>query len=146
MKGKTLPYIVIDTNVLISAGLLPHSSTAKVLTAALDHFVLVQNPVTWAELQKKIVLPKFDRYFGEEGRLKFMVRLAQNAQFLEVGAIAKECRDPKDNMFLALAIDAKVKAIVSGDKDLKDMHQYMGIPIYSPTNFFEKLPQLRSEA
>jgi putative PIN family toxin of toxin-antitoxin system len=142
MKDKELPYVVIDTNVLISAGLLPNSQTAKVLVVALEHFVLVQNPMTWAELQKKITLPKFDKYFGDDGRLRFLARLAQNAKFLEPGSTAIECRDPKDNMFLALAVDANAKAIVSGDADLKDMNSYKGIDIYSPTNFFSKFTQL----
>jgi predicted nucleic acid-binding protein len=35
MKNKPA-YIVIDTNVLISAGLLPHSKTAQVLALAVD--------------------------------------------------------------------------------------------------------------
>ena len=38
---KTKPaYIVIDTNVLISAGLLPQSKTAQVLALAVEHFVI----------------------------------------------------------------------------------------------------------
>jgi predicted nucleic acid-binding protein len=47
---KTDPaYIVIDTNVLISAGLLPQSKTAQVLALAVEHFVIAQNQLTWQE-------------------------------------------------------------------------------------------------
>lgn len=142
MKVEEPAYVVIDTNVLISAGLLPNSQTAKVLVVALEHFVLVQNPMTWAELQKKITLPKFDKYFGDDGRLRFLARLAQNAKFLEPGSTAIECRDPKDNMFLALAVDANAQAIVSGDADLKDMSSYKGIEIYAITQFLNRFAPL----
>ena len=52
---KTEPaYIVIDTNVLISAGLLPTSKTAQVLALAVEHFVITQNQATWHELETQI--------------------------------------------------------------------------------------------
>ena len=95
--------IVIDTNVLISAGLLPNSKAAQSLTAAFDHFVLAQNQMTWSELQEKISLLKFDKYFGIDGRLRLMARLTQNIEFVDVQAIVTDCRDPRDNKFLALA-------------------------------------------
>jgi predicted nucleic acid-binding protein len=41
MKSKPA-YIVIDTNVLISAGLLPHSKSAQVLAIAVERFVIAQ--------------------------------------------------------------------------------------------------------
>jgi len=45
------PPIVIDTNVLISAGLLPRSRTAEALAVAVEHFVIAQNEATWGELE-----------------------------------------------------------------------------------------------
>ena len=56
-----LAYIVIDTNVLISAGLLPQSKTAQVLALAVEHFVIAQNQLTWLELETRIARLKFDR-------------------------------------------------------------------------------------
>lgn len=64
-----LPYIVIDTNVLISAGLLPQSKSAQVLALAVEHFVIAQNQETWHELETRIARSKFDPYFGDSGRL-----------------------------------------------------------------------------
>ena len=46
-------YIVIDTNVLISAGLLPQSTTAQALALAVEHFVMAQNQDTWHELETR---------------------------------------------------------------------------------------------
>ena len=140
MKSKT-PYIVIDTNVLISAGLLPHSKTASVLTLALNHFSIAQNEGTWQELQTRILRTKFDKYFGLEGRVRHIVTIARSVTFFDPHAVESASPDPDDNMFLALAVDAGAKVIISGDPDLKDLKTHKGIRILSPTEFFEEFSQ-----
>jgi predicted nucleic acid-binding protein len=65
-------YIVIDTNVLISAGLLPQSTTAQALAVALTHSVFTQNQDTWHELETGIAPPKFDRHWQNWCYLKTM--------------------------------------------------------------------------
>jgi hypothetical protein len=136
---KTEPaYIVIDTNVLISAGLLPRSKTAKVLALAVAHFVIAQNQDTWHELETRIARPKFDRYFGDSGRLRHLVKIAQSIQGFEVRAAAAARRDKTDDKFIALAIDSGARILISGDPDLKDVQAYEGIEILSPAQFFER--------
>ena len=137
MKSKA-PYIVIDTNVLISAGLLPESKTAQVLALAVEHFVVAQNKDTWHELETRIARPKFDRYFGESGRLRHLVAIAQSIQFFEALTEVSVSRDKTDDKFIALAIDSGAALIISGDPDLKDVKAYKGIEILSPAQFFER--------
>ena len=141
---KTEPaYIVIDTNVLISAGLLPQSKTAETLALAVEHFVIAQNQDTWHELETRIARPKFDRYFGESGRLRHLVKIAQSIQRFEVSAAVSVSRDKTDDKFIELAIDSGAKILISGDPDLKDVKVYKGIEILSPTQFCERFqPQL----
>ena len=136
---KTKPaFIVIDTNVLISAGLLPQSKTAQVLALAVAHFVIAQNQDTWHELETRIARPKFDRYFGDSGRLRHLVKIAQSIQGFEVRAAASVSRDKTDDKFIALAIDSGASILISGDPDLKDVQAYEGIEILSPAQFFER--------
>ena len=137
MKSKA-PYIVIDTNVLISAGLLPESKTAQVLALAVEHFVIAQNKDTWHELETRIARPKFDRYFGESGRLRHLVAIAQLIQHFEMSTQVSVSRDKTDDKFIALAIDSGAALIVSGDPDLKDVKAYKGIEILTPAQFFER--------
>ena len=137
MKSKA-PYIVIDTNVLISAGLLPESKTAQVLALAVAHFVIAQNQDTWHELETRIARPKFDRYFGESGRLRLLVAIAQSIQHFEVLTEVSISRDKTDDKFIALAIDSGATILISGDSDLKDVKAYKGIEILSPAQFFER--------
>ena len=143
MKGKlaraTVRHIVIDTNVLISAGLLPNSVSAHALTLAFERFVMAQNQATWHELQDRIVRKKFDRYFGVMGRLDLLARLAQNTTFFEPVAVATDSRDATDNKFLGLSLDAQATCILSGDRDLQILHPYKTIPIYSPGEFIAEM-------
>ena len=131
-------YIVIDTNVLISAGLLPKSKTAQVLALAVEHFVIAQNKDTWHELETRIARPKFDRYFGESGRLRHLVAIAQSIQHFEVAAEVSVSRDKTDDKFIALAIDSGASLLISGDPDLNDVQTYKGVEILSPAQFFER--------
>jgi uncharacterized protein len=131
-------YIVIDTNVLISAGLLPESKTALVLALAVEHFVIAQNQETWRELETRIARQKFDRYFGDSGRLRHLVAIAQSMQHFEMTTEVSVSRDKTDDKFIALAIDSGATIVISGDPDLKDVQTYKGIEILAPAQFFER--------
>jgi putative PIN family toxin of toxin-antitoxin system len=131
-------YIVIDTNVLISAGLLPESKTAQALALAVVHFVIAQNQETWHELETRIARSKFDRYFGESGRLRHLVKIAQSSQFFEPSAKISVSRDATDDKFIGLALDAGASILISGDLDLKTVQTYQGVEIFSPAQFFER--------
>lgn len=136
---KTKPaYIVIDTNVLISAGLLPQSKTAQVLALAVEHFVIAQNQETWHELETRIARPKFDPYFGDAGRLRHLVQIAQSIQRFEASTAVSVSRDKTDDKFIGLAIDSGAGILISGDPDLKDVMSYKGVEILSPAQFFER--------
>ncbi|MGN6802815.1 MAG: putative toxin-antitoxin system toxin component, PIN family [Ginsengibacter sp.] len=61
--------------------------------------------------------------------------LTQNALFIEVSERVNACRDPKDNKFLELAVAAKASCIITGDKDLLELHPFRGIPILTANDF-----------
>lgn len=47
-------------------------------------------------------------------------------------------QDPKDNMFIECAVALGCSHIISGDKHLKSIENYMGIRIVSPKEFLEQ--------
>jgi putative PIN family toxin of toxin-antitoxin system len=49
-----------------------------------------------------------------------------------------DCRDPKDNKFLELAICANASCMITGDKDLLILHPFRGIPILNATDFIKE--------
>lgn len=132
------PRIVLDANVLISAGILPQSRTAQALILAAQRFVIAQNTATWRELVTRLEREKFDRYFGENGRLAYLSKLAQVVQFFEAVSEERVSRDPDDDKYLSLALDSGAKLIVSGDADLKDIQTHKGVAIMSPSAFLAR--------
>ncbi|MDP1656717.1 MAG: putative toxin-antitoxin system toxin component, PIN family [Hylemonella sp.] len=51
--------------------------------------------------------------------------------------LAPPCRDPKDNMFLALVQACDADALISSDADLLVLHPWQGVPILTPAAFLE---------
>lgn len=144
MPTIELPPIVIDTNVLISAGLLPASRSAQALAIAVEHFVIAQNAATWHELETRIARPKFDRYFGTDGRLRHLVAIAQSIIVVPAIATDRVSRDPSDDKFIQLALDAGAHLLISGDPDLTDLRRYRSVEILSPAQFLDRRPSIET--
>ena len=138
MKSKA-DCIVVDTNVLISAGLLPQSKSAQVLALAVGHFAIAQNNATWHELETRITKKKLDRYFGEDGRSRHLIKIAQSTEWFDMVSEVTISRDPTDDKFVRLAVDSGAKLIISGDRDLTEIRTYGAIDIISPAMFFERM-------
>ena len=50
-----------------------------------------------------------------------------------------ECRDPKDDKFLELAVYGSASCLITGDEDLLVLHPFRGIPILSAAQFLEMI-------
>lgn len=130
--------VVLDTNTIVSGVIRPLSIPAEALRKALIDCVVYVSADTFGELQSVLFRSKFDRYF--EGlaltREQFLEFYRSKAVFCEVSELISDCRDPKDDKFLALAIAAKADFLVTGDgRDLLSMHPYRGITIVNARNF-----------
>jgi predicted nucleic acid-binding protein len=49
-----------------------------------------------------------------------------------------DCRDPKDNLHLELALAAKAERIVSSDADLLVLHPWRGVRILRPADYLAR--------
>ena len=135
MKIESKPRIILDTNVLISAALFHRSVSADALEKALDQFELVFTLATWDELAAVIMREKICRYLTPQAQHLYLAKLASMVEVIESHTQVTDCRDPKDNKFLALAIDAQAVGIVTGDKDLLALHPYRSLSICTPADF-----------
>jgi uncharacterized protein len=124
--------IVFDTNVAVSAVLLPRSVPRQAFDVAAERGQLLVSEATVAELEDVFRRTKFDKYVGEEKRLEFLSALVRDAELVEVTEVVQECRDPKDDKFLSLAVSGKASHVVSGDSDLLDLHPFRGIAVVTP--------------
>ena len=128
---------VFDTNVVVSALLMKKSVARGALIKARVAGTILLSLDVIEELHDVLSRHAFDRYIDEEDRLKFLSLLIKEATLIEIDETIKECRDPKDDKFLELAINGNANIIVSGDKDLQVLHPFRNISILSPREFLD---------
>lgn len=129
--------VVIDTNVLISRLLLAQSVPARAVDRTLKDMEVVVSEATVQELADVLSRNKWDRYVSIEDRQEFIRRLLQICTLVSVLSEIDDCPDPSDNHFLALALDAGASIILTGDRDLLDLHPWRDIRILTPVRFLE---------
>lgn len=127
--------VVIDTNVVMSAAMFEDSIPFQALFAAAREGRILLSQETEEELKEVIRRKKFDRYVPEEERLEFLERLLEDTELVRVTEQIHECRDPKDNKFLELAISGHASHIITGDADLLVMNPFRGIAIVTAKEF-----------
>jgi putative PIN family toxin of toxin-antitoxin system len=130
---------VIDTSVAVSAVLLPRSVPRQAFDAAAMRGRPLVSTATIAELDEVLRRPKFNRYVPEDKRLEFLAALLREAEVVEVTEVVNECRDPKDNKFLELAISGRASHVISGDPDLLVLHPFRGVVIATPQEFLASI-------
>ncbi len=111
-------FIVIDTNIFISAALSPKGKAYQAVEKAINNFIIVQSKATYEELTERIYKSKFDKYISDDNRQQFLNVIKNNSQFIEVKSQIMTCRDPDDNKFLELLRDANAEFLLTGDGDL----------------------------
>jgi putative PIN family toxin of toxin-antitoxin system len=126
---------IIDTNTLISSLLIRDSVTFKAMEKARNKGALLFSEDTFLEFEIVLLRKKFDRYFSKEERLYIIEKTYNEGIFVPVTSTQLFSRDPKDDKFLNLAIDAAASCIISGDKDLLVLHPFQNIPILAPSDF-----------
>lgn len=132
-------YIVVDTSVLISALLKPHSVPAQALEVARTHFKIAVSMETLTELTKVLSRDYLARYRTVDERETFLVLYSELAEIIAITEHVTDCRDPKDNKFLDLALAANARILVSSDSDLLVLHPYRNIYIVTPSMFLQML-------
>ena len=128
---------VVDTNVLVSALLMKKSVARDCLDKAKESGEILLSLEVIEELYDVLGRPAFDRYIDEDDRIRFLNLLVKESTLVEITEKIKECRDPKDDKFLELAVNGKADFIISGDGDLQVLHPFRKISIVSPRDFLE---------
>ena len=132
----TLPRLVLDTNVLLSA-LLFHAGSLSWLRHAWQSDAIrpLASRDTTAELIRVLCYPKFRLTRDEREDL-----LGDYLPWCESVSVPTSldvpgCRDPFDRPFLELALAAGADALLTGDKDLLVLGEVFPVPILTPAAF-----------
>jgi putative PIN family toxin of toxin-antitoxin system len=122
--------VVLDSNLVVSAFLNPEGMASAALQVATEHFDMAASSATLAELADVLKRDKFDRYATKADRITRLEAYAQTVLVFDVQLEVTDCKDLKDNKFLALCTTAGAKALVTGDKkDLLVMHPYQSTAV-----------------
>lgn len=132
--------VVFDTSTLVSAALRVDSVPYQALHSAMALYDVCASAETLAELERVLLLRKFDRYLDRDSRKQFVGLLHRHVQLFavkaaEVAAVEPRCRDPKDHKFLALALVADAGMLVSSDDDLLVLQPWNNVTILRPADF-----------
>ena len=128
--------VVVDTNVLISALLMPAGKPGQVMRdLAAANAALLLSRVTFLELASRLDRPKFDRYRTRAQMDRYLEWLAELAEWVKPSIRIDDCADADDNRFLEVLIAGQGDVLISGDTDLLQLHPFEGRPIVTPAEF-----------
>jgi putative PIN family toxin of toxin-antitoxin system len=129
--------VVLDASTFVSAALKANSIPERALLRAVgapNRLILSQEVED--EYRDVIFRPKFDRFVSVERRQKILDIVIFAAERVAPNEAVRECRDPEDDKYLALAFAGRADVLVSSDvRDLLSMHPWRGIQILPPAGF-----------
>jgi putative PIN family toxin of toxin-antitoxin system len=96
----------------------------------------MSNPIL-SELKNVLRRTKFEKYITQEERQIFLAEFVEQVVFFSPIESIEECRDPKDNKYLELAVTGQAECIVTGDEDLLILNPFRGIQIVKIQEFLE---------
>jgi putative PIN family toxin of toxin-antitoxin system len=129
--------VVIDTNVMVSAYLGGRLETIIVAWIEGKFVLTVSNQIV-NEYITVLSRPKFKIARAELD--DFAALILSKAEFVVPGESIRVVEaDPSDNKFLEAAVTGQADYIISGDKHLRDLKEFRGIAILTPSAFLEQL-------
>jgi putative PIN family toxin of toxin-antitoxin system len=128
--------ILVDTNIIISAGLFPESDVGKVLKHIIKNHNLILCQYTLDELKEV-----FQRKFLN--RIDYLNEFVRDLKYelidIKITAYRKypQVRDKDDIPLLASAIETDVDIFITGDKDFDDI-KIIRPKIMKPKDYIEE--------
>ncbi|MEM1223244.1 MAG: putative toxin-antitoxin system toxin component, PIN family [Verrucomicrobiota bacterium] len=133
------PRVVLDTNLLISRALTPSSLTASAVRLIIDHCNLMVSQATMDEFATTLTRVQSKGYVKQDEALALITAYKEMVEWIPIIEHVQECRDPKDDKFLDLAINGGAEYIITGDKDLLVLHPFRGTDILTAKDFLAKI-------
>ena len=127
--------IVFDASTLVSAAFRRGSvPDLAVRHAFRTDRIAVSEPVR-AELLDVLHRPGLARFIDPELRAGLLGQLGALGVVFASTMRVTDCRDPKDNKYLELALAAEAAALVSSDEDLLVLHPWRGERVRRPAAY-----------
>ena len=134
------PRVVLDNNVVVSALVFPSGRLAWLSQAwQSSELTPIASWETIAELRRVLGYRKFGLSLSRQ-----IGAMRQYQPWCEMVVVGEppdvpECRDPRDRMFLELAVAGQADALVTGDGDLLALVPVFAVPIITPAELRARL-------
>lgn len=129
---------VVDTNILVSAALIRHSLPWQAIDQIEKIGTILYSEATLLELKSVLNRKKFDKYLTLEEKQQFIFKFVEKAELVTITETITDCRDPKDNKFLELAVSGKADLLITGDQDLLILNPFRTIQIITVADFLNQ--------
>ena len=128
--------LVIDTNVYVSALIIPDSTIRNVVDIARNKSnTLLFSHETFGELERVFDRPRLQKRIDKRNLDDFLVQISATSTFVVPNKRVTICRDPRDNMFLELALAGNADYLITGDEDLLVLEEFQGTKIVAALEF-----------
>ena len=139
---------VLDTNILISAVILEGSKSQTLLNYGLDEkYIIVITGELIEEFKEVVNREKIKKRYkvSPEKVEKLLNDLMRVSNFFVGRYRIDKFRDSKDNPLLACAMEGRADYIITGDKELLNLKNVMGIEIITINDFISRLKKRTTE-
>ncbi len=133
------PTVVVDTNVWVSFLIWPSDVIRSAIHFAIHQSKIIASDSTIDELIATLNKEKFNSRISTEEKHSFCADVSHISTIISITASVNACRDPRDNMFLELALSGNAEIIITGDDDLLALHPWRNISILTPRQFVEAM-------
>jgi uncharacterized protein len=127
--------IVFDTSTLVGAAIGRGSVPDRAVRHAFASDRVAVSEAMVSELLDALARPRLARFIDPELRDEVLSLFDAFGVFFTPAERVADCRDPKDDKVLELALAARADAIVSSDADLLVLHPWRGVRILRPADY-----------
>ena len=113
----------------------PEGKAARAIQVAQNTSVILYSEASFAELTDVLSRPYFLRFRSNGMIAELLTAILALGHLVDVTHTVNECRDPRDNHILELALSGQADTILTGDNDLLTLHPWRGIALLNPADF-----------
>lgn len=130
--------VVLDTNLLVSYLLTQGKTISRIITLWENGEIEVMvSPAIVEELMEVVKRPRLSRLMVVDPQVLFDLLSFDALNIKGDLILSGASRDPKDDKFLACAIEGGASYIVTGDADLLILGKFSGVQIVRPAEFVQ---------
>jgi putative PIN family toxin of toxin-antitoxin system len=128
--------VVLDTNVLVSGIAYPYGFSGRIVSMWRNGSLeVILSPYLLDEFRR--VLPRLSKNTLSAAEIDRLIdTFLFVSDVIEPGEMAGSVRDSKDDPILALLVESKAEALITGDKDLRVLVDKY--PILTPAEFWAR--------